>query len=235
MTIAAILFLFCALGLFLYRGLIGEKTFFGLSVVLMITLSVTVMGPNTLEVNIGGNTLKALRQETERAQEALSALRELRADMLSVELKRITNSPSLKSSFYQTGTTKAEEIDQFMSVLVLLRGEGRLDAELLKNAMNACNAVLARQHALTEKYWEFSESEVIPGMISRARVLGSEGFRARTSGEIESDLDELHRKIANTPGQSLENDKNRELRLEAVENYKHLSDVCSALANAESP
>ena len=61
---------------------------------------------------------------------------------------------------------------------------------------------------------------------------GTEDFRTLTSDEIESELDELHRKIDDTPGQSLANDKNRELRLEAVENYEQIADVCSALANS---
>ena len=235
MTIAAVLFPLCALSLFVWLrrcNQIGEKTFVWLVVALMVSISVIVMRPDTFEVNIGGNTLKALRQENNRAQETISALKRLRSNMLSMELKRIANSPSLRSSTYQTGTTKAEEIDQFMFVLALVRGEEQLEEESLENAMNACNAVSARQHALTEKYWEFSEAEVVPGMLSRVRLFGSEGFQVLTSDEIESELDELHRKIEATPGQSLENDKNRELRLEAVEHYKRIADVCSTLANS---
>ena len=60
-TTAGLFLFFCALGLFaglLHWGLIGENKFFWLVVVLVVTLSVIVMGPNMLEVNIGGNTLK---------------------------------------------------------------------------------------------------------------------------------------------------------------------------------
>lgn len=230
MTIVAVLFLFCSLGLFLYRGVIGEKTFFGLSVVLMITLSVTVMGPNMLEVNIGGNTLKALRQETERAQEALSALRKLRSDMLSMEFKRIAISEDFFTVPFEA--VKAEEFDQLMFVLDMLPKKEQLDEELHEDIVRACKAVLARQHIMTGLLFVFSGGEATEwGEFSRADLWpDDENFRTLTSGEIRAELDGLHRKIANTPGQSLENDKNRELRLEAVENYKHLSDVCSALA-----
>ena len=235
MTIAAVLFLLCALGLFVWLrrwDQIGEKTFFWLAVALMVSISVIVMRPDTFEVNIGGNTLKALRQETERAQEALSALRELRYDMLSMEFKRIASSDFLGVSFT---SVKAEEFDQFMFVLDILPREKQLDEELREDVTRACEAVLSRQHLMTGIHFVFSESlpgAVQGGGVSRADLRPRDkNFRTLTSDEIESELDELHRKIANTPGQSLEKDKNRELRLEAVKNYKHLSDVCSALAN----
>ena len=120
MTIATGLFLLCALGLFVWllcRGQIGQWAFSTLVVVLAVTLSVIVMGPDMLEVNIGGNTLKALRQETERAQEALSELKKLRSDMLSMELKRIAISDF---SGIPGDAVKAEEFDQLMFVLDML-------------------------------------------------------------------------------------------------------------------
>ena len=234
MTIAAVLFPLCALSLFVWLrrcDQIGEKTFVWLVVALMVSISVIVMRPDTFEVNIGGNTLKALRQENNRAQEALSALRELRYDMLSMEFKRIAS-----SDFFDVSLTsvKAEEFDQFMFVLDILPREKQLDEELREDVTRACKAVLARQHLMTGMHFAFSESRpgAVFGGFSRADLWpDEENFRTLTSDEIESELDELHRKIANTPGQSLEKDKNRELRLEAVKNYKHLSDVCSALAN----
>ena len=150
--------------------------------------------------------------------------------MLSMEFKRITS-----SDFFGTSSiaVKAEEFDQFMFVLGILPKKGQLDEELHADVTQACKAVLERQHDITGMHFVFSESGFVQGGgVSRADLFpDEENFRTLTSDEIESELDELHRKIANTPGQSLEKDKNRELRLEAVENYKHLSDVCSALAN----
>ena len=189
------------------------------------------MGPNLLEVNIGGNTLKALRQETDRAREALSAFRKLRSDMLSMEFKRIASSDFLA---VPGDAVKAEEFDQLMFVLDMLPKKEQLDEELREDVTRACEAVLSRQHLITGIHFVFSESGFVPGGgFSRADLSPhKENFRTLTSDEIEAELDELHRKIDNTPGQSLANDKNRELRLGAVENYKRIADVCSALANS---
>ena len=234
MTITAGLFLlFCSLGLFawlLHRGMIGEKTFWGLFVVWAFILVVIVGRLDMLEVNISGHTLKALRQETERAQEALSALRKLKSDMLSMGFKDIAGSRFFLASFTDV---KAEEFDQFMFLIEILPKKEQLDEELRKDVTQACKAVLARQHSTTGLLFVFSDGgDAKWGGFSRADLLPhDENFRTLTSDEIESELDELHRKIADTPGQSLENDKNRELRLEAVENYKRLSDVCSAFAD----
>ena len=233
-TTAGLFLFFCALGLFvwlLHWGLIGEKNFFWLFVVLVVTLSVIVMGPNLLEVNIGGNTLKALRQETDRAREALSALRKLRSDMLSMEFKRIASSDFLA---VPRDAVKAEEFDQLMFVLDMLPKKEQLDEELREDVTRACEAVLSRQHLITGMHFVFSESGFAQGGgFSRADLLPHEdNFRTLTSDEIEAELDELHRKIDDTLSQSLANDKNRELRLEAVKNYKRIADVCSALANS---
>ena len=224
MSIAAVLFLLCALGLFVwlrYRDLIGAKTFSVLAIVWMLSILIIVMRPDMLEVNIRGNTLKALRQETDRAQETLSALRKLRYDMLSVEFKSIASSRFLVSS---ATDVKAEEFDQFMFLLEILPRKEQLDEELREDVTQACEAVLSRQHLMTGMHFVFSESQhefVQGGGFSRADLWPyEENFRTLTSDEIEAELDELHRKIDDTPGQSLENDKNRELRLEAVENYK---------------
>ena len=121
-----------------------------------------------------------------------------------------------------------------MFVLDMLPKKGQLDEELREDVTKACEAVLSRQHLITGMHFVFSESGFAQGGgFSRADLLPhEENFRTLTSDEIEAELDELHRKIDDTPGQSLANDKNRRLRLEAVENYKRIADVCSALANS---
>jgi len=238
MSILAVVFLFCALGLFvllLYWSLIDEKKFFWLVVVLVVTLCVIVMGPDMLEVNISGTTLKALRQENNRAEEALSAFRKLRSDMFLMGFKRIASSHFFTLSPTSSTAVKAEEFDQLMFLLDILPRKEHLDEELREDVTRACETVRSRQHLMTGMHFVFSESQhefVQGGGFSRADLFpDEENFRTLTSDEIESELDELHRKIDNTPGQSLENDKNRELRLEAVENYKRLSDVCSTFTN----
>ena len=229
---AEFVFLFCCtLGVFwlLKRDMIRQTVFFWLFVVLMIALLVIRMGPDILEVNISGHTLKALRQENDRAREALSAFRKLRSDMLSMEFKRIAISDL---SFAVPGdAVKAEEFDQFLFVLDILPNKEEVDVVLLENVTKACEAVLSRQHLITGMHFVFSESGFAQGGgFSRTGLLPHEGnFRTLTSEEIKSELDELHRIIENTPGQSLANDKNREFRLEAVENYKQISVVCSQL------
>ena len=232
MILAPELVLLCTLGILIWllkRSLIRQAVFFWLIVVLMITLCVIRIGPDMLEVNIGGHTLKALRQENDRAQEALSEFRKLRSDMLSMEFKRIAISDLFLA--VPTEAVKAEEFDQFMFVLDILPDKEQINVELLENVTKACEAVLSRQHLVTGMHFVFSESETAQGVgFSRADLLPHEGnFRTLTSQEIQSELDEFQKRIDNSPGQSLGNGKNPEFILEAVENYKRISAVCSQL------
>ena len=162
MTIAAVLFPLCALSLFVWLrrcNQIGEKTFVWLVVALMICISVIVMRPDTFEVNIGGNTLKALRQETERAQEALSALKRLRSDVLSMGLKGIEGIASSRIWLASFTEVKAEEFDQFMFLIEMLPKKEQLDEELHEDVVQACKAVLARQHSMTGLLFVFSDGK----------------------------------------------------------------------------
>ena len=214
----------------LYKSKIGDWVFCTLTLGSLFAGVVVARLPDISEVQIAGNTLTLLQQETDQAKEVLSALRKLSSDMLSMEFKRIAipDFPGVPGD-----AVKAEEFDQLMFVLDILPKKEQLNEELREDVTKACEAVLSRQHFMTGIYFVFSEHDFEPGGgFARADLLPHEdNFRTLTSDEIEAELDELHRNIDDTPGQSLENDKNRELRLEAVENYKQIVDVCSALTD----
>ena len=216
--------------LLLSKSKIGEWVFCTLTLGSLFASIVVARLPDIDEVTIAGNTLKLLQREIDRAEEILSKLAKLESNVLSMEFKRIAISdfPGIPGD-----AAKAEEFDQLMFVLDMLPEKEQLDEELRADVTQACEAVLSRQHLITGIYFVFSAESGFAqgGGFSRADLLPHENnFRTLTSDEIEDELDELHRKIDDAPGQSLENDKNRELRLEAVENYKRIADVCSALA-----
>lgn len=237
MVVVASVFFFCALVSVVwlrYCGKIGEKWLAGLVVAGMAGILILVLGPDTLKVDIAGSTLTALRQETRQARKALFTLKDLRYDVLLIELKRIQKASRDYFSM-SAKATKAEEFDQFMFVFSLLSREERFDEELRPDAVQACEAVLSRQHEMTVMHFVFFDKSNGPRGYGKFLRAGSysydDNFRTLTSAEIQAELEELHQKITDTPGQSLENDGNHELRLEAVKNYTQLSDVCATLSH----
>ena len=211
---------------------LGSAGFSTLVVSSFVLCIVVAKLPDVYEVNIGGNTVKALKKENDRAEEILPKLERLRVETFIMQLNGVANSSNLSRSYYQTGTTKAEEFDLFISIFELLPRED-LNGKLLKSTKEACQAIMLRQHLLLGEYFMFSDEEVKPGMLSRVGTLDKHDYRAMPSDEIQSEVDRLHQQIQDNPDQSLDNDKNIEYRLDAAKNYKEISDLYFTLIDRE--
>ena len=217
-----------------WKEKITSKTF-GFSFTVIVTTSVVLLSiaPDLIEVNVSGNTLKALRQENTRAQNILSELSELKSDVIALELKRIAH---VEYDVFgnRCDTTTIQNFDTFMFIVSLLENE-RVSDRLQRDIVPACNALLAYQQDLTAMHFAFSESgpcgaNSFSGKFSRSKKYpGVDGFRILSMDEMQAELAELEQGIEENPNQSPDDDGNRKTRLIAVENYSTLFKSCVSL------
>lgn len=222
------------LSVFRWKEKITSKTF-GFSFTVIVTTSVALLSiaPDLIEVNVSGNTLKALRQENTRAHDMLSELSELKSDVIALELKRITH-VEYDALGFSCGTTKIQNFDTFMFIVSLLENEHVPD-RLRRDILPACNALLSYQQDVTSMHFTFSESgpcspEGFRGKFSRSKAYpGDDRFRILSMDEMQAELVELEKSIEENPDQSLDDDGNRTTRRIAVENYSTLFKSCASL------
>ena len=240
MIVGAALFCLLLLGLFtwlLHKGKIGQRVFCTLTIGSLFAGIVVARLPDISEVKIAGNTLTLLQRKIDRAEEILSKLAKLESNVLSMEFKRIANLP-VHPAFGPPDRVKTEEFDQLMDMLEYLPGKGEREERLIADVENACIRILSRQQWVvgTNFVYMKNRNPIGPGpKFSRSDWWpSSENFRVLTPNEMDAELNELHQELRSDPERVLENDENREFRIEAIENFKKLYNSCYPNADNES-